>query len=144
MTGKLFINGYDAFDTWGVVLEDGSYAKFLSGDTPKPYTENKSRSESGKQVLMKNPKLDEREFSIVFVFLPQTVSFLTRYQSFLGSLQAGKVVNNIIYPNEVYVPEIGLKYRLIYKGNSNLTQIDLSFGKVVVKFLEPNPENRVV
>ena len=98
MTGKLFINGVDAYTQWGVVLEDGSYVKLLAGDSMKPYVENKSRTEAGKQILIKNPKLDERDVTLIFMFIPQATSFLTRYASFLSTLQAGKVVDTKIYP----------------------------------------------
>lgn len=144
MTGKLFINGVDAYTQWGVVLEDGSLSKLLAGDSMKPYVENKSRAEAGKQILIKNPRLDERDVTLIFMFVPRSTSFLTRYASFLSTLQAGKVVETKIYPIELKVIDLNMTYRLVYEGSTNLTQLDLAIGKVAIKFNEPNPENRTL
>lgn len=144
MTGKLFINGLDAWTTWGVYLEDGSYENLLAGEEMKPYTTNKSRSEDGVSVSIKNPRLETRSVNVVFCFTNKGAEFLTRYDAFLSVLRAGKVDGTKILPLEIKVPELGKTYRLIYEASSNLSQIGLRIGKVAVKFNEPNPENRTL
>lgn len=141
---NLYINGYDAMETWGVFLEDESLEKLLSGDTMKEYTKNQSRSIDGVHVSIKNPRLEERGVTVVFCFIESDVNFLTRYDTFLGMLKNGKVVDGKIYPTELKIPEIGKTYRLIYEGSTSLVQRKLKIGKVAVRFLEPNPANRTL
>lgn len=128
------INGYDAYEMWGVVLEQGSYEKLLSGETMKPYTENTSRSIDGKLVSIKNPRLDERNVILTFNFTEQEVSLLTRMKSFLGVLKSGLI--------ELNVPELNSTYRLIYKSSNNVVQAQLKIAKINVVFNEPNPADR--
>lgn len=68
MTSKLFINGIDAWTEWRAFLEDGSLDKLMLPASFKPFVENKSRSMNGKQVLIKNTRLDERDLTLVFCF----------------------------------------------------------------------------
>lgn len=143
MIGKLFINGYDAWETWGVFLEDGSYDRLLSGETMKPYTTNQSRSIDGVKVSIKNPRVEEKNVTLVFCFSERPVSFLTRLETFLGTLRNGKLVDGKIHPTELNVPDLGKTFRLIYEGNGTLSQSGLKIGKIMVRFTEPNPTNRL-
>ena len=68
MTGRLFINDVDAWTEWKVFLEEGSLDKLLLPPAQKLHIENKSRSDNGKQVLIKNQKLDDRDVTLVFCF----------------------------------------------------------------------------
>ena len=74
MTGELKINNYDAWTNWRCFLEDGSLEKLMLPAPSKPYTENKSRSFAGKQVLIKNPKPDERDITLVFCFAAHEIN----------------------------------------------------------------------
>lgn len=132
MVGRLKINGTDAYTMWGVVLEDGSYNKLLSGDSMKEYTKNESRSLDGVEVLIKNPRLKERTITLTFLLIGS--SFLSQFSAFLATLQSGLIHLN--------VPELNKTYKLIYEANTSVTQIGLTMGKVSVKFLEPKPNDR--
>ncbi len=142
MTGRLIINGKDAWTTWGAFLEEGSLEKFLSGDSMKDNVVNESRSIDGVHVWVVEPKLEARYITIVVCFAQKSDSFLSRYQSFINELMGGRVVGEYRYPNEVYIPEIEKTYKLIYQGNTKLTQMDMSLGKVAIRFFEPNPADR--
>lgn len=142
MINKLIINGYDAWETWGVFLEDGSYEKLLTGENMKPYTENKSRKSDGKTVSMKNPRLEDRDVTLVFGIVKRVAPFLVTLKTFLGTLQKGKEIEGNHYPLEVEVVELGNTYKLIYLGSLQLSQTGLTIGKVAVKFNEPNPRDR--
>lgn len=142
MTGKLYINGKDAWTTWGAFLEDGSLERLLSGDVMKENVVNESRSIDGVHVWVVEPKLEARNITIVVCFAQKSGGFLSRYQSFINELMTGRVVGEWRYPNEVYIPEIGKTYKLIYQGNTNLTQMDMSLGKVAIRLFEPNPADR--
>lgn len=131
---ELKINGTDAYAMWGVVLEDGSIDKLLSGDTMKEYTTNQSRSLDGVEVLIKNPRLKERTITLTFLFIGHSLSFLNRFSAFMSTLKSGLV--------SFHIPEINKTYKLIYEANTSVTQVGLSFAKVSVKFLEPKPNDR--
>ena len=83
MTGELFINEKDAWITWGINMGDGFLENLLTPVPLKPFVENKSRNEHGKQILRGNPKVDERDISLVIILEGETQSeYLTRYKSF--------------------------------------------------------------
>lgn len=132
MINRLKINGTDAYTMWGVILEDGSYNKLLSGDSMKEYTKNESRSLDGVEVSIKNPRLKERTITLTFLLIG--TSFLSNFSAFLATLQSGLIHLN--------VPELNKTYKLIYEANTSVTQIGLTMGKVSVKFLEPKPNDR--
>lgn len=134
MNGKLYINGYDAYDMWGVVLEDGSYEKLLSGETMKPYTENTSRSIDGKQVDIKNPRVEDRNVTLTFNFTERDASLLVRMETFLGKLKEGLT--------SFQVTDLGKTYKFIYEGSRNVVQSQLKIAKMDVVFNEPNPTDR--
>ena len=142
MTGKLYINGKDAWTTWGAFLEDGSLERLLSGDTMKENVVNESRSIDGVHVWVRDPKLEARNITIVVCFAQKGGDFLNRYQSFINELMEGVVVDEYRYPNELRITEIGKTYKLIYQGNTNLTQMGMSLGKVAIRLFEPNPADR--
>ena len=142
MIGKLIINGEDAFTRWGVVLEKGSYGRLLSGHTMKAYTTNTSRSIDGKIVSMRNPRLQDRDVVIVFIFTQRQTPFLTRYKSFIETLRNGRVVNGKIHPIQLHVVDLDETYNLIYTADMNMENHDLQIAKVAVRFNEPNPKDR--
>ena len=69
MTGELYINGKDAWVTWGVNMGDG----FLDAlDAPlqmKDYIEDESRLEHGKRMITANAKVDSREITLGFTIM---------------------------------------------------------------------------
>lgn len=142
MDNKLKINGYDAWETWGAFLEEGSYEKLLAGENMKAYTENHSRTIDGKVVSMKNPRIHDRDFTLVFCITKRVTSFLTNFNTFIGTLQQGKKVGTVHTPIELEITELGMTFKVIYLGSINLTQTDLTIGKIAVKFNEPNPKDR--
>lgn len=143
MTEKLIINGMDAWTTWGVFLEIGSYNKLLTGVDMKEYTTNESRSIDGKIVSMKNPRVADRDVTIVFCITREnSASFLQNLRGLIQTLQAGRVVGGKILPNTVEVSELNSIFKFIYLGSLQLEQVGLELGKIAVKFNEPNPADR--
>lgn len=134
----LIINGYDAFEEWGVKMGDG-FLDNLGGFVPmKAYIENSSRLEHGKRVMVKNARVDSREVTLGFTIEGENPGdFILKKKSFQAELMKGNV--------NVQVPSRGeLCYRLVYlRGMSYAQSIDGCFCKVSVKFDEPNPMNRV-
>jgi hypothetical protein len=154
MTGKLFINGIDAWNTWSVLLEDGSIDTLLSPPSAKPHIENKSRSIDGKQVLFKNPRVEDRDITLVFcvsrkyangaVEQGDITGFQSKLSGFMAAICAGKTENNILSLTEIGVFETNLIYKLVYISATNLQSLNNSIGKIAIRFNEPNPTDRLV
>lgn len=138
MTGELYINGKDAWVTWGVNMGDG----FLDAlDAPlqmKEYIENESRLEHGKRMITANAKVDSREITLGFTIMGTSESdYRTKRKAFLSELQAGAFT--------VKVPILGADvYKLVYTGRSINYGLsaDRTFGHFTMKATEPNPADR--
>lgn len=134
----LIINNRNAFTEWGVRLGDGFLDAIGAPAPMKDFIENKSRLEHGKRVIINNPKLDERDVTLTFTIQ--------------GNSQADYQAKKSAFQNELYkgaltiqIPSNGSEiYHLIYTGKSisYAQSLDRTFGKLTVKFNEPNPTNR--
>lgn len=134
----LIINGFDAFQQWGVRMGDGFLDAIFAPEPLKEFIENKSRLEHGKQVLYNNPKIDERDVTLVFTLQGHSSDdYLSKYVAFKTELQKGKV--------EIKVPVLGNEvYRLTYLRSTSFgLNIARTFSMISVKFNEPNPANRI-
>lgn len=133
----LIINGFDAFRQWGVRMDDGFLDAIFAPEPMKEFVENKSRLQNGKQVLYNNPKIDERDVTLVFTLEGNSPDdYHTKYSAFKTELQKGKV--------EIKVPALGDQvYRLTYLRSASFgLNISRTFSKISIKFNEPNPTNR--
>jgi len=133
MTGELYINGYDAWTTWGVFLEDGGEDKLLMAVPVKEYISNKSRAADGKSVVATAPKKDERDVTLVFCFANNGTSFQTRYNLFMAQLYGGAITLRSVRNK--------MTYNLLYLRSTALSSLTYA-AKVAVAFNEPNPANR--
>ena len=133
----LIINGVDAYRQWGVRMGDNFLDSLGAAVPMKEFIENKSRLEHGKRVITTNPKLDERELTLVF-----TIE---------GGSQSDYQDKKTAFYKELYKGEVTLQvgdgssdvYHLIYKRSVSYGQsIDRTFGNISVKFNEPNPADR--
>ena len=135
----LIINGKDALKEWGVRMGSG----FMDAiDVPcqmKDYIENESRLEHGKRVLTSNPKISSRNVTLPFTIQGKNEDdYKLKKKSFLNELYKGNV--------DIQIPTVSVDiYHLVYTGGSTSygqnTRRD--FCKFSVKFLEPNPSNRL-
>lgn len=134
--GELFINGKDAYNTWGVSMDETSISALMTPAPNKELIENKSRLEHGKRVLISSPKKDERNLTLqINITASNEIQFFTRYSSFCEELDAGVLDIRIKYqPNVVY--------RTNYISCSQFSQFMFGIGKFVLKLNEPNPKNR--
>lgn len=135
----LLINNKDAYATWGVRMGDGFLDTIGAPAPMKEFIENKSRLEHGKQMIVSNPKLNEREITLSFTIEGSSQSdYLIKKKAFFEELYKGTV--NIQVPaNSTEI------YHLIYLGKSitYAQSLDRNFGKISSKFCEPNPINRI-
>ena len=138
MTGECFINGKDAYTTWGIVLSDSALTALMTPAPLKPFVENKSRTLDGKTVSIKNPKYDERDVQVTFSLVARTKSeFFARYDSFCAELKTGAIdIRTINQPSVVY--------RTVYGSCTQYSMFNGRLGKFVLRLNEPNPNNRAL
>lgn len=138
MTGDLFINGKDAFSTWGVRMGDSFLDSIDGFNEMKDYIENESRLEHGKRVITDNAKVDSREITLQFTIEGSSESdYRSKKKAFQTELEKGAV--------NIKVPVLGNEvYKLVYLGKSVSygLSLDRCFGKISSKFEEPNPMDR--
>ena len=138
MTGDLFINGKDAWNTWGVRMGDGFLDTIDSFNEMKDYIEDESRLEHGKRLITENVRVSSREITLQFTIEGNSENdYRTKKKSFQEELEKGNV--------NIKVPILGNEiYRLVFLGKSISYGLspDRCFGKVSSKFCEPNPTNR--
>lgn len=138
MTGELFINNKDAWETWGVNMDDG----FLDAlDAPlqmKDYIENESRLEHGKKMITDSPKVASRDITLGFTITgTDGTDYRTKKRAFETELQKGTFTLN--------VPKLGTDvFNLVYTGKSVSYGLSLNrcFGHFTTKVTEPNPMDR--
>lgn len=136
-TGELYINGKDAFITWGVGLEKDSLSTLMTPAPLKQFIENKSRLEHGKRVLVVNARVDERTIQLpLIVKAPSEAVFLSNYAAFITELQTGVITITTSY-------QLGVKYKMIYESCGQYTQYDRRMAKFLLRLTEPNPADRV-
>ena len=136
MIGELFINGKDAFLTWGVSLTDDAISSILTPPPNKAFITNSSRREHGSRVVVNDPKVDERDLTILLnMSAPSRALFFDRYKSFCQELKKGELVFKLSYQPEV-------SYTFIYKNCQQFGQYRLGMAKFLLKLTEYNPEDR--
>lgn len=138
MTGELYINGKDAYTTWGISMDDTALSTLMTPAPNKEFIENKSRLQDGKQVVSVNPKADERSLTLqINLTAKDEAQFFARYVLFCKELETG--VLNI---RTKYQPDI--TYKTIYLSCSQFSQFMRGIGKFSLKLNEPNPKDRAV
>lgn len=137
MKGDLYINGKDAFDTWGVNMGDGFLDALSAPLSMKENIQNESRTEHGKRVVVV-PKIASREITLGFTIMGTSESdYKAKKQSFFDELYNGELTIN--------VPQNGDEvYHLVYLGKSTSFAQNKArtFCKMAMKFDEPNPMER--
>lgn len=136
--GKLYINGLDAYTTYGVMMGEGFLDALGAPVSMKEYIENSSRLEHGKRTITSNAKVDSRELTLTFTIRGSSpADFRTKKKAFYAMLYAGSLTVKVPSDSEDI-------YHLNYLGK-NITyaqNISRNFAKIGVKFEEPNPMDR--
>ena len=136
MTGELFINGKDAYTTWGISMEDTALSALMTPAPMKEFIENTSRLEHGKRVVTANPRVDERNITLeIHLTARDKDTFFSRYLSFCEELATG--VLNI---RTKYQPDV--MYKTIYQSCNQFSQFMQGIAKFSLKLCEPNPTDR--
>lgn len=138
MKDELYINGKDAYTTWGISMDDTSLSELMTPVANKELIENESRLEHGKKVLISNPKLDARNVTLKINLTASTEQqFFERYNSFCKELSTGTLEIRSKYQPDVV-------YRTIYQSCSQFSQFMRGIGKFTLKLHEPNPNDRTI
>ncbi len=64
MKYELYINGKEAYTTWGISMDDTSLSSLMTPSSNKPFVEYTSRLLDGKRVMVANPKKDVRNLTL--------------------------------------------------------------------------------
>ena len=134
--GELFINGQDAYTTYGVSLEDEAMSALMAPLTMKDDIVNESRLEHGTRRISAGAKVTEREISLpVHLTASSKSEFLTKYAAFRAMLEAGDVTITTSH-------ELGVVYKCRYVSCTQYTQYLSGIAKLMLRLREPNPKDR--
>ena len=139
MIGDVTINNADAFERYGINLEDGALSTLMTPAPMKEFIESKCRVVHGKKIITKAPKYDAREITLPFHLIAKSKSeFFTKYQLFCDEVLAkGKFELKTKYqPNVVY--------RLVYLSCTQFRQFIREMATFALKVSEPDPTDREI
>ena len=136
MIGELYINGKDAYTTWGISMNDTALSALMTPAQNKAFIENKSRLEHGKRIIANEPRVDERNFTLqINLTAPDKEKFFANYSGFCNELAKGTLdIKTMYQPNVVY--------HTVYLSCQQFSQFMQGIGKFVLKLCEPNPNDR--
>ena len=137
MSGDLTINNDDAYVTYGIVMGDGFLDALGSPSPMKDYIENVSRLEHGRRIFSRNTKLDSRELTLVFNMEGTSISdYQDKKERFYNLLYSGEDI-------KISTRRSAEVFKLKYKNSVGYGEEPSGmFGKISVKFIEPNPTDR--
>lgn len=127
MTGKLYVDGKDAFATWGVFVVSGGWNELLAYPKLKEVESNDWQEEDGIEADLSNPVLDTKEAAVEFAYSGPYASFV----DFIALL-ADKGYH------EFNCTGIGRSYKLRLLQMPNLEAYD-ALGFVSLKFADDFP-----
>ena len=134
--GLLYINGNDAYTTWGISLSDTAMSALMTPPAPKDRITNESRLEHGRRVINDNPKKAAREVTLdMHMTAASSADFLTRYAAFCSVLADGQL--NI---TTAYQPNV--TYKMLYVSCTQYSEFLFKVAKFSLRLLEPNPNDR--
>lgn len=149
LSGKLLINGVDAFNVYGAFLSAdrrGEYrnlSALLKPPAMKPYVAISFREQNGETLpdVLPTPAFEARDIDLQFVIVASSAGeYLQKYAAFVGALRTGR--DGWL---ELKVPELPDKtFRVYYKSATECTQLTpisdgMVAGKFKIKFREPIP-----
>ena len=135
---ELIINGKDAHQEWGVRMGEG-FLDTLNGYYPlKEYITNNDRTQDGVQYFGA-PKVNERNLTLNFTIEGSDKDdFTVKNRAFAEMMRKGDVTIQVPADR----PDV---YHLKYTGKSCTfaRNVERTFAKIGLAFIEPNPTNRV-
>lgn len=144
MNGILFINGKDAYATWGITMDTASLSALMTPPPLKPMVSNKSLAEDGRQVLGINehsrglyrPRIDERTLTLTINMSAQSeAEFMSRYALFCEELRGARLDISTAYQS-------GVVYHTLYESCQQFSQFMRGIASFSLRLNEYNPKNR--
>ena len=135
--GQLYINGSDAYTTWGISLENSSGLSALIAPAPlKDMVENASAIENGKRVVRTDRPQDERTVTLnIHLVAPDETTFWSKYASFCSELAGGAVNIKTSFQSTI-------EYHFDYLSCSQFSEWQRGIAKFTLRLVEPNPASR--
>ena len=138
MKRELYINGKDAYVTWGISLDNQSLSALMTPPPVKDFIKNESRLSHGEVVIPVNPKVGPRDVTLTLNMVAYSESqFFYNYSSFCEELSTG-----ILEISTSYQPNV--LYKFTYISCNQFTQFVRQIAKLSLKLREPNPNDREV
>lgn len=136
--GDLYINGKDAYISWGISLDATGLSALMTPAPNKELVQNKSRLQSGKSVIATTARVDERNVNLMLNLTANNEEeFFTRYASFCQELATGVLEIRTRYQAEVV-------YRMNYVSCQQFSQLMRGIAKYSLRLNEPDPTNRSI
>lgn len=134
--GQLYINGQDAYTTWGVSLSDTAIANLMAPVPMKEDIVNESRLEHGRRHMTSENKVQERELNLpVHIVANNKADYLDKLYTFRMMLEG--VAMDIITAHEPSVV-----YHCRYVSCTQFSQFLNGIAKLMLRLVEPNPNDR--
>ncbi|MBO4849856.1 MAG: hypothetical protein J5529_03020 [Prevotella sp.] len=126
---------YDAYDNWGVSLEDGAIETLMAPPSSKEYITNECRLENGTRYAAVAPKVAERELTLpIHLVASSKDNLLDKYRNFCIVLRSGKI--------DIRTSHQSIIYKLRYKSCTPNGLFLHGMAKYTLRMVEPNPTDR--
>lgn len=136
LKGQLKINGKDAYETWGISMDDTSLSALMTPPPAKSYITNDDRIRHGKEYIHEAVFIDSRDITLQLnLTAKDETQFFARYASFCELLAKG-----ILNIETSFQP--GVVYHCLYQSCSQFSQFMRGIGKFVLRITEMDPNNR--
>lgn len=137
MRSELYINGVDAYTSWGIILDSSSLSALMTPPENKEFLSNESPLKHGTEYLVPEQiYFKERELNLTLTIVaPSRSVFLARFDSFAAQLATGKLDISTKYQS-------GVTYKTIYKSCRQFKEFNGKIGKFTLSLIEPNPFDR--
>ena len=137
MSNTLWLNGYDAYTAFGIILAEGAVSALICPSPAKPYVVTNSRLEHGRRYHGEDMfREDERTLSLPFYIRANSrddMFFL------LDSFCDDVLYNHEFTLNTKYSDKV---YHLVYKSCTQMLDFNGRCGKFMLQVVEPDPTNR--
>lgn len=134
-SGEFSVGGADAWDSFGVLLQQGSLITLMAPPPYKAILVNESRVTDGKQYDTAHAMKDERQFTLSLACVAKEAGGVySQIQSFMDAVSNK---NGVFLSGNGFV---GMK--VLYKGMSGTSEFNGEIATFAVTFVEPNPAKR--
>ncbi|MCX6222487.1 MAG: hypothetical protein NTZ69_16065 [Bacteroidia bacterium] len=124
---SLYVNGIDVFQTFGIILSEGSYASLICYPPLKPIEINVWGEENGIEADLSEPRIDTRQCALNFGAIGANADI----SGFIAILSIGSY-------HDFYFSELSKTYALRLVSQSQNREVD-QLGIFTLVFADDNP-----